>query len=78
MPELVKLLDDPDRKVRFRAVKCLTHTLENEDRPGWEQYEKHEGEELAKWRTWWKEHGAAFVAGEKGVTSHSRPRKDGS
>lgn len=85
VPELVKLLEDPDKKVRFWAVECLTHTVENEDRPGWEQYEKREGEELAKWRTWWKENGAAFMAnaathqgGEKGARNYFRARRNGS
>lgn len=62
VPELVKLLDDPDKKVRWYAVLSLAHTVEDEDRPQWEQYEKREEEELAKWRTWWKAKGTAFMA----------------
>ena len=62
VPELMKLLEKPDKKVRWWAVLCLTHTVEDEDRPQWEHYEKHEEEELAKWRKWWKEKGAAYMA----------------
>jgi len=51
VPELMKLLDDRDKKLCWRAVLCLTHTVENEDSPHWEQYDKREDEELAKWRT---------------------------
>ena len=43
-------------------MECLTHTVEGVYGPGWGEYENREGEELAKWRTWWKENGAAFVA----------------
>ncbi len=62
VPELVKLLDHPDKKVRWWAVLCLAHTVENVDHPQWQQYEKREGEELEKWRKWWKEEGEAFMA----------------
>lgn len=62
VPELVKLLDDPDKRVRWWAVLCLTHTVDDEDRPQWEQYEQRESEELAKWRKWWKEKGDDFMA----------------
>jgi hypothetical protein len=56
VPELVKLLDDPDKRVRWWAVLCLTHTIENEDRPQWEEYAAREDEEMAKWRRWWNDH----------------------
>lgn len=65
VPELVKLLDDPDKKVRWWAVLCLTHTVENQDRPQWSEYESSETEELTKWRSWWKTKGQAFVAEPK-------------
>lgn len=61
VPELIKLLDDPNKKVRWYAVLCLTHTVEDADRPQWEEYDKRENEELTKWRTWWKQKGAAFM-----------------
>jgi hypothetical protein len=60
VPELMKLLDDPDKRVRWQAVLCLTHTVENEDGPRGEQYS--DGYELPKWRTWWKEKGSAYMA----------------
>ena len=62
VPELVKLLVDPNKKVRWWAVLCLTHTVEDKDHPQWEEYEKREQEELTKWRTWWKEKGTDFMA----------------
>lgn len=62
VPELVKLLDHPEKKVRWWAVLCLTHTVENQDRPQWPEYENREEEELAKWRKWWKEKGADYMA----------------
>jgi hypothetical protein len=74
VPEFVKLLEHPDKKVRFWAVECLTHTVENVDRPGWEEYEKREKEELVKWHKWWKDKGPAFMA--KPAT-HREPLKGG-
>lgn len=71
VPELVKLLDDPDKRVRWWAVLCLTHTVDDVDRPQWEEYEPREGEELAKWRNWWKEKGDDFMADT--VTQRSKP-----
>jgi hypothetical protein len=71
VPELVRLLDDPDKRVRWWAVLCLAHTVENEDRPQWEQYQQRESEELAKWRKWWKEEGDAFMA--RPATQRTQP-----
>ena len=31
VPELVKLLDHDDQRLRYGAVECLTRTVENED-----------------------------------------------
>lgn len=63
VPELVKLLDHPDKKVRRAALSSLVHTVENKQYgTQWDQYEKPESEELAKWRKWWKEKGEAFMA----------------
>ena len=63
VPELIKLLDDRDKKVRWWAVICLMHTVEDKhEHPNWEQYVSREEEELTKWRKWWKEKGAAYMA----------------
>ena len=62
VPELVKLLDHPDKKVRRAALSSLVHTVENKQHGKWDQYENQEPEELAKWRKWWKEKGEAFMA----------------
>ncbi|NQT40204.1 MAG: carboxypeptidase regulatory-like domain-containing protein, partial [Planctomycetes bacterium] len=62
IPELVELLDDPNKRVRWGAVLCLTHTVDHADRPRWEQFERHESEELGAWRKWWKEEGDAYMA----------------
>lgn len=61
IPELIPLLDHPNQKVRCHAVSCLTHTIENQDGPRWEQYEFQEAELLTKWRTWWTEKGEAYM-----------------
>ncbi len=63
VPEFVKLLDDPDQKVRWWAVVCLMHTVDDQhEHPAFEQYQTQEQDELTKWRTWWKEKGDAYMA----------------
>lgn len=62
VPELVKLLDHDDQRLRYWAVECLTRTVENEDYPGWPQFKTEEPAILLNWRTWWKEEGAAFMS----------------
>ncbi len=62
VPELVKLLDNPDKRLRWWAVLCLAHTVDNQDRPQWEEFQRRESQELAKWRQWWKEKGEVFMA----------------
>jgi len=61
VPELVKLLNDPNKRVRWWAVNCLARTVDHVDCPRWEQYEKRESKELKKWRKWWKENRDAFM-----------------
>jgi hypothetical protein len=62
VPELIKLLDDPDQKIRGWAVLCLTHTVEDKDEPQPDKYAKDEEALLKKWHTWWKEEGPAYMA----------------
>ncbi|HEY2839234.1 MAG TPA: HEAT repeat domain-containing protein [Pirellulales bacterium] len=71
VPELVKLLEDPDQRVRSWAVTCLTHTVEQKDRGPSTGDEGQEKAEVEKWKTWWKEKGLAYMAGPK------RPPADG-
>lgn len=56
-PELIKLLDHPDKRVRGWAIKCLRQIIEAEDRK-WYMVANTENE----WRIWWKEKGNAFMA----------------
>jgi hypothetical protein len=61
VPELARLLEHPEKKVRWWAVVCLTHTVENRDIPQLQGYEPREEQEVTKWRDWWKEKGAAYM-----------------
>ena len=56
VPELIKLMDHPDRKVRWWADICLLHTVQDQhEHPSFKQFEADETKELAKWRKWWSE-----------------------
>lgn len=63
MPEFVKLLDHPDKNVRYWGVRCLEHTVEafHETNLSRESYETQEKAELDKWRKWWQEKGQAYM-----------------
>lgn len=61
VPELVKLMGDEQRRVRWWAVLCLAHTVRNEDHPQYEEFAEHEEEELRTWQQWWQDEGAAFM-----------------
>ena len=67
VPELVKLLDDEDKRVRWWAVECLTHTVEDKTDAGgmWVDGKmilpKDTSREEEHWRTWWKEKGKAYL-----------------
>ena len=61
VPDLIKLLDHADSRVRIKAVSCLAYTVNNRNYPrGY--IENKEAEHLQKWRTWWKDEGAAFMS----------------
>jgi hypothetical protein len=61
VPELIKLLADPKRRVRWLAASCLTNTVLNKQGPDYEHFAKQEEAELETWHLWWKEEGPAFM-----------------
>jgi len=76
VPELVKLLDHPDKKVRWFAIICLTHTIEDKDEPKWDTPDADDTLLLAKWRTWWKEKGPAYMR-ENASAATTKPAPSG-
>jgi hypothetical protein len=81
VPELIKLLDHPEVRVRWWAVTCLLHTVDNKaEHLTLPEFEGAEAEQIEYWRKWWKEKGESFMApspfpDEAGGPVHVRPKQ---
>jgi hypothetical protein len=71
VPDLVKLLDDKQDKVRYWAVACLNNTVNGEQFPY--PFPANAESFVERWRAWWKERGEAFMA-----EADEKPPKAGS
>ena len=74
VPELVKLLEHPDKRVQWWAVTCLAHTVagRHSGSLGRKYTEPAEGE-LEKWREWWQMKGKAYMAIQPKTPDKKKP-----
>ena len=66
VPELIKLLDHQEKKVRSWSVACLARTVGNKAGPRSEDYQLNEQTYLNKWLDWWRNEGEAYMAAPVG------------
>jgi hypothetical protein len=65
VPELVKLLDHHEQRVRWWAVTCLDHTVyDKHESIDWKEFQRPqiEATHVQNWKTWWNEKGKEYLA----------------
>lgn len=67
VPELMKLIDHDNPRVRRFVVSSLNHTVNDVDGPTWEQFQRDEGTFINRWKTWWKDEGKAWMSGADSI-----------
>ncbi|MCA9016802.1 MAG: hypothetical protein KDA77_15825, partial [Planctomycetaceae bacterium] len=74
VPELVKLLEHPDKRVQWWAVSCLIHTVDGRRGTSQgEEYTKPADGELEKWREWWRVKGKAYMSIQRQTPAKQKP-----